>query len=363
MPRNKPNIVITGGTRGLGFYTAKYLSKLGWNLIIIDISPRACSVYKENKNIKEVQSKLSNNNNVNFYFGDLTKEQVRDIARKNNLETADEPESMEICFIADNNYKRFIKEYQVDCDWNECGKYFASSKIEDEIKVKEFSKLLSKINYKNEILYQNDLKKRLGTEFYKVALYTYGGILINPAKLARSMISALPQNVNIYENSTLIKWSKQNKKIYALINKHNLISDKIIFCSNGFLNLLGVKKRYSFPLTLTASMTRQLTEKEFESIGQPKEWGILPVRPMGATVRMTKDRRILIRNTVENKKPNFMDNNDLTKNLKYHKIGLKKRFPSLPGDIVENTWSGVVCRSGNGSQIFEKIDKNNFLIY
>ena len=22
--------------------------------------------------------------------------------------------------------KRFIKEYQVDCDWNECGKYFAS---------------------------------------------------------------------------------------------------------------------------------------------------------------------------------------------------------------------------------------------
>ena len=260
-----------------------------------------------------------------------------------------------------NSVKKFINEYQVDCDWNECGKYFASSKIEDEIKVKEFSKLLSKINYKNEILYQNDLKKRLGTEFYKVALYTYGGILINPAKLVRSMISALPQNVNIYENSTLIKWSKQNKKIYARINKHNLITDKIIFCSNGFLNLLGVKKRYSFPLTLTASMTRQLTEKEFESIGQPKEWGILPVRPMGATVRMTKDRRILIRNTVENKKPNFMDNNDLTKNLKYHKIGLKKRFPSLPGDIVENTWSGVVCRSGNGSQIFEKLDENIYV--
>ena len=23
--------------------------------------------------------------------------------------------------------KKFIKEHQVDCDWNECGKYFASS--------------------------------------------------------------------------------------------------------------------------------------------------------------------------------------------------------------------------------------------
>ena len=46
-------------------------------------------------------------------------------------------------------------------------------------------------------------------------------------------------------------------------------------------------------------MTRKLTTEEFKSIGQPKEWGVLPVRPMGATIRMTKDRRILIRNTVE----------------------------------------------------------------
>ena len=28
--------------------------------------------------------------------------------------------------------KRFIREHQVDCDWNESGKYFASSKLEDE---------------------------------------------------------------------------------------------------------------------------------------------------------------------------------------------------------------------------------------
>ena len=27
-----------------------------------------------------------------------------------------------------NAVKKFINEYQVDCDWNECGKYFASSK-------------------------------------------------------------------------------------------------------------------------------------------------------------------------------------------------------------------------------------------
>ena len=37
--------------------------------------------------------------------------------------------------------KRFIKEYQVDCDWNECGKYFASSKQEDRKILENFSKI------------------------------------------------------------------------------------------------------------------------------------------------------------------------------------------------------------------------------
>ena len=47
-------------------------------------------------------------------LGDLTKTEVRHIARKHNLETADTPESMEICFVADNNYKRFINEYAAE---------------------------------------------------------------------------------------------------------------------------------------------------------------------------------------------------------------------------------------------------------
>ena len=46
-------------------------------------------------------------------------------------------------------------------------------------------------------------------------------------------------------------------------------------------------------------MTRPLNDQEFKSIGEPKEWGVLPIKPMGATVRLTKDKRILIRNTAE----------------------------------------------------------------
>ena len=149
--------------------------------------------------------------------------------------------------------------------------------------------------------------------------------------------------------------------MYSFFKNHVIQADKIIFCTNGFLSSNRIKKRYSFPITLTASLTRPLTENEFKSIGSPKEWGVLPVRPMGATVRMTKDRRILIRNTAELKNPNFMSKKDLTKRVKLHKKGLIKRFPSLSDKLIASSWSGIVCRSGNGSQIFDKINNNIYV--
>ena len=257
--------------------------------------------------------------------------------------------------------KKFNIEYQVDCDWNECGKYFASSRLEDEIKAKNFSDLLNKLNFKNTILYQNDLKKKLGTNFYKVGVFTNGGILLNPGKLIKAMVNALPENVRLFENTTLLKWKKSNENIDCSFEKNNIKTKKIIFCTNGFLSNLGIKKRYNFPITLTASMTRPLNEKEFKSIGEPKEWGVLPIRPMGATIRMTKDRRILIRNTAELRNPNGMSKKDLNKRINFHKIGIEKRFPTLEKDIINSSWSGIVCRSGNSSQIFEKIDTNIFV--
>ncbi len=44
-----------------------------------------------------------------FPLGGLTKSEVRDIAKRANLPNADKPESMEICFIPNNNYASFIE--------------------------------------------------------------------------------------------------------------------------------------------------------------------------------------------------------------------------------------------------------------
>ena len=256
--------------------------------------------------------------------------------------------------------KNFIKEHQVDCDWNECGKYFASSKLEDKKILINFSETLSKLGFNNDLLFNNQLSKKLGTSFYNVALYTKGGILLHPGKLVRAMIETLPANVQLYENSTLLEWKKSKDKILCNFKNGIINAKKIIFATNGFLKSLGIKSNYNFPITLTASMTRSLTDNEFNSMGSPKEWGVLPVKPMGATIRMTKDRRILIRNTAEVHNPSKMNKLDLDKRSINQKIGIKKRFPELQDDIIQSSWSGIVSRTRNSSQIFEQIDKNIF---
>ena len=76
---------------------------------------------------------------------------------------------------------------------------------------------------------------------------------------------------------------------------------------------------------------------------------------------MTKDRRILIRNTAEVHNPFEMSQSDLMKRSIKQKIGIKKRFPQLSDDIIQSTWSGVVSRTRNSSQIFEKLEENIFV--
>ncbi|MEK9874533.1 MAG: FAD-dependent oxidoreductase [Pelagibacteraceae bacterium] len=257
--------------------------------------------------------------------------------------------------------KKFIKEYQVDCDWNESGKFFASSNQEDIKILSSFSDVLKRLNFTHEILNRDQLTERLGTKFYSIALHTKGGILLHPAKLVRAMVDTLPENINLFENSTLINWQKEKDIILASFVNGVVKTKKIIFATNGFLKSLGIKTNYNFPITLTASMTRRLTDQEFKAIGEPKEWGVLPVRPMGATVRMTKDRRILIRNTAEVHDPFKMSKLELTNRAKIQKIGIKRRFPELPENIIQTTWSGIVSRTRNSSQIFEKIDENVFV--
>src|ERR1700675_4169808 len=49
-----------------------------------------------------------------FPLGELTKEEVRVLARRTNLPVAEKPESMELCFVPTGNYVQFIQAYSME---------------------------------------------------------------------------------------------------------------------------------------------------------------------------------------------------------------------------------------------------------
>ena len=73
-----------------------------------------------------------------------------------NKELSKKKKKTDIYNLGIDTVKKFIKEYQVDCDWNECGKYFATSKLEDKNILINFSKILSKLGFSHKLLFNNE---------------------------------------------------------------------------------------------------------------------------------------------------------------------------------------------------------------
>jgi len=57
---------------------------------------------------------------------------------------------------------------------------------------------------------------------------------------------------------------------------------------------------------------------------------------MGATVRLTEDRRIMVRNTAEVWPAMNMSQSQLLKRKRVHQRGLKRRFPQLDASVFDS---------------------------
>ncbi|MCJ8322381.1 MAG: FAD-binding oxidoreductase [Rhizobiales bacterium] len=260
----------------------------------------------------------------------------------------------ELNLVAVNFVKSLIKKHNIECDWNECGKYYASSTSDNKAKLDNFMKLLDELGLQNEFFDPKNLAHQLGTDFYKMAVKVFGGAMLQPAALARGLINALPANVSLYENTPVLNIS-HDKKHHISCQNAQINTENLIIAVNGFMPNIGVKADRAFPLLLTASLTRRLSDAEQKSINNVGEWGVLSANPMGATLRYTADNRLMIRNTVEVSKSLVLSEADLLNRKSQHLKGLKIRFPFLSDDVIDHTWSGITCISANNANIFEQI--------
>ena len=258
-----------------------------------------------------------------------------------------------------NLLRHRVEQYNIQCDWDESGKFHCAADSRNIHKLKNFEGFLDRAGLEHQIWSNSDLKDRLGTAYYQYAVQTRAGALVNPAALVNGLIRNLPDSVELYEHSPVLK-IEQGDAIQLTTPNGKVSADRVILAVNALMPRNGFKANRVFPLTLTASMTRPLNESEYESIGKPLPWGVLSASSMGATVRLTNDHRILVRNTVEWWPGLAMNQAGLEKRRQRNLLGLRKRFPQLTDLNFDYTWSGNVCISRNSKPVFER-NKNLFI--
>ncbi|MBK8161458.1 MAG: FAD-binding oxidoreductase [Rhodospirillaceae bacterium] len=257
--------------------------------------------------------------------------------------------------------KRLVESLKIDCDYDSGGYHFAVREESKFARRAAIAEAIKSLGGEARVLDADELKARLGISFYRHGLWIgSGNALLQPARFAKGLIDHLPNQVEVYENTDALKMSSRpGGGALVTLRDGTIDAARVIVGLNAFMPRLGLKRNQVFPISLTASLTRPLSEDEEAQIGRALPWGTLCPIEGGATVRLTADRRILMRDTAEYE-PAGIGAAMLGKRRAWHEMGLRHRFPFLGADAIEHTWSGHMCASRNGRFVFEEMGTGLF---
>jgi glycine/D-amino acid oxidase-like deaminating enzyme len=255
-----------------------------------------------------------------------------------------------------NYLKDAVRDGDIKCDWSARGKYHAAVAPSGYKKtLVPFAKELDVLGEKYRWLDRDTLNAEIGTRHFHSALYTAGGYLLNPAALTRGLADNLPENVSLYEH-TPVTAANFSGGVELSTPEGRVSAPTAILTVNGFATQFGFYKRALLTFASYASLTRPLSAAERKAMGGVDNWGLTPVNAIsGVTMRLTQDRRILIRQRFRYAPSFRRPQAEAAQSRADHQRLFIKRFPMLPDVTMEHTWIGYVCMSRNHAPGFGRI--------
>ncbi len=256
--------------------------------------------------------------------------------------------------------RQLVQTHQIDCDWHDDGFYHTAADDGSAREYQHFIDYLQRLDIAHTPLDRSQLAEVMGTDWYRHGVHVHNGALMHPAKLVYGLANSLPDNVNVFENSPVI--SIEHSTPFTLTTPSATVtSDHVVLAVNYEASKLGYLKRRLIGSTLAGSFTRILTAEEMATMGSLTAWGSLSLHSGGATVRLTPEGRINLRNTAEYHGGQLLSESGLAKRQAIHREAFDKRFPQLKHVPFECSWSGVEGISANGTNFFQNPSKNLYL--
>lgn len=259
--------------------------------------------------------------------------------------------------VAINYATQTVEQFKLQEHFSLCGKYHGAVDQRDITHLADFCKHLDRLNEPWTHLNCHQMAEITGTDFYASGVHTPGAAVIQPAGYIRGMALALQQRkrISIYENSPVVKIKCGN--LHTVHTPTGKVSaTKIILAVNGHAQSFGFHRKRLMHIFTFASMTRSLSAAEQKKLGGHQKWGLIPVNPLGSTVRRYRER-LVIRNTVTYNPSLRTSERQIRRIGRRHDRSFRKRFPMLKNVAMQYRWGGALCLSLNSVPAFGAVDE------
>lgn len=286
---------------------------------------------------------------------------VIDLPHKGDLEGPDVERKQKFIGLnraAISYMQEAVLQHKIDCQWSLAGKLQGAVSERGVKFLEHFQKLLKELDEPHQMFSGDALQKKIGTHYYQQALFTPGCVLMQPAALMRGILLNMPENVTCWEQEPVLNLSKAAGHWSAKTENGEIQADKVILGTNIFTEQLGFLKSRMLPIMTFASMTRPMTDSEYAAYSGGLDWGLTPADHAGTTLRMTQDRRLIIRNQYRFV-PNYESHLEQRKKIqKQHYQAMIARYPMFKSLSILSTWGGVCTLSRNYTSFFGELEPN-----
>jgi glycine/D-amino acid oxidase-like deaminating enzyme len=248
------------------------------------------------------------------------------------------------------------EEYGVLEYFQTCGKYHGAGDGHGLATLRQFERHLDALGEPYTSLSAAEMKEITGSSYYAGGTHAPGAAIIQPAAYVRGVGAGLAQQVEIFESSPVLRIDPGRNAI-VWTAKGKVTAPRIILTVNGHVESFGYFARRLLHVFTFASMTRQLSDAELQTLGGLSDWALVPADPMGTTVRKIRQGRILVRNTFTYN-PNMATSAAQVARMRHrHRRSFEARFPTLAEVDLQYSWGGHLCLSLNSVPAFGEIDE------
>jgi len=257
--------------------------------------------------------------------------------------------------------RHLIQRNKLEVDWLESGKFLSCHEPKFLKNIEGAARVLDEMAIDYQLVDEQELQARLGTNYYKRALYTSGSCLINPSEVVRGLASVLPDNVDVFEEMPVLHLEEGRGVTIKLVNGHQVKAGKVLLLAGVFIDRFGIKQQGRMtPAGSFGAFTRILSDEEMQSIGNVAPWGCTAAHAAGSTVRLLANKRIYVRNGLI-----FPTHLDFSPSQLHHarhalRRAFENRFPTLKHVNFEYSYAGMIPLTLNGQSFFLKMSEHLF---